>query len=86
MKEIRLRKIHRRVGILMAFFLVLQAGTGLIMPLRLFPTLYDFFGLVHYGSGMGGSIYRIFLSIGTFVTAITGTMIFFKIRARSRQQ
>ena len=84
MKQIRLRKFHQWFGITVALFIVIQAGTGLMMTLGLFPTSYELFGSLHYGGGTGGTIYRIFLSIGIIGTAISGILVFFKIRVRSK--
>jgi hypothetical protein len=43
-------------------------------------------GFIHHGAGVVGVIYRILLGIGTLGMAISGSMIFFKVRARSKKQ
>jgi len=40
------------------------------------------FSQIHYGGGMVGSVYRVALAIGIIFQAVTGVMIFLKIRSR----
>lgn len=83
MKEGDLRKLHRRIGITLALFIALQTATGLMMSLGLLPTWYGIFGFLHYGAGVGGYVYRIFLGIGMLGAVLSGTLIFFRMTARS---
>jgi len=86
MKEGELRKLHRWISITVALFIVLQTATGLIMSFGLLPAWYEVFGFVHYGAGVGGRVYRIFLGIGILGAVLSGTMIFFRIMARSNRR
>jgi uncharacterized iron-regulated membrane protein len=86
MKEADLRKYHRRTGITIAVFVFFQALTGLLLSIhRIFPSLNlgDFAGIIHFGGGLGGNIYRILLALGLLFMACTGTWIFIKIRSRT---
>ncbi|NTW98663.1 MAG: hypothetical protein HGB35_01740 [Geobacteraceae bacterium] len=67
--------IHRRVG---------EAITQTISPLLGF---WDMILVnIHYGPGVGGALYHVLLGIGTVWVAVSGFMIFLKIRARQKQQ
>ncbi len=116
MKEANLRKWHRRMGITLAFFIILQAGTGLLLSLDWDSTphshantqherikesgeaneslldsheegsnWHEVLGFIHRGAGSIMNLYRIFLGIGILAMAITGSTIFFMIRARSKK-
>lgn len=66
--------IHQRVGD------VIRAD---LSPLaRLWDTI---FVLIHYGFGVGGSIYHAALGMATVLLSISGFMIFLKIRARQKK-
>jgi hypothetical protein len=41
---------------------------------------------IHHGAGTTGDIYRILLGIGILGMVVTGTMIHFKIRARTKKE
>lgn len=98
MQEINVRKLHRRLGIVLALFLILQGISGLLFSLRDFlhqvvttgPQGYQggvfwgkVMGTLHYGLGPVGSIYRLLLGFGLVVMAVSGAVIFLKIRART---
>jgi hypothetical protein len=40
---------------------------------------------IHHGAGTAGSLYRILIGIGLLWMAVSGSMIFFKIKARSKK-
>uniref|UniRef100_A0A7V4G933 PepSY domain-containing protein n=1 Tax=Desulfobacca acetoxidans TaxID=60893 RepID=A0A7V4G933_9BACT len=94
MTELYLRTWHRRMGIILALLVVLQAGSGLLLSfLGLIPgagvegspwhALAEVMVALHLGGGVWGKIYRIFLGLGLLGMATSGTLIFFKIRART---
>ena len=41
---------------------------------------------IHYGLGVGGAFYHVLLGIGAVGVAVSGFMIFLKIRERQKQQ
>ena len=107
MKEKDLRKWHRNLGIILAFFVMLQAITGLFITIgeintphshagmshaateapgdRLQPSVFQTaLSVVHHGGGSIGALYRIFLGTGLLWMSISGSLIYFKIRARNR--
>jgi hypothetical protein len=108
MKEVDLRRLHRGVGITVAIFIILQAGSGFVLSLgglhiasthaheeafntghaqeqgeRLWQDALEF---IHLGGGIIGTIYRLLLGLGIVAVAVSGSMIFFKIRARSKRR
>ncbi len=116
MKEANLRKWHRRMGITIAFFVILQAGTGLLLSLDWLSTPHSHLNtqyegiqesgktndtfrdsheeksvwhealeLIHRGAGPLMSLYRVILGIGIMAMAITGSIIFIKIRSRYKK-
>jgi len=95
MQEAYLRKWHRRLGIILALFVIIQAGTGLLISLEAsLPTApagpvaegVEFLEAVHQGGGPIGRVYRVLLGAGLCGMAISGSLIYFKIRARSREK
>jgi hypothetical protein len=89
-----LRKWHHRVGIVLAVFLTLQAGSGLLISFRDMVAgshshggmaLYTGLAFLHHGGGVAGSVYRTILGAATLWMAVTGSFIFFQMKARSRQ-
>jgi hypothetical protein len=50
---------------------------------RLWQDALDF---IHLGGGIVGATYRLLLGLGIVVVAVSGSMIFFKIRARSKRR
>jgi hypothetical protein len=88
MTEADLRKWHRTGGIILALFIFLQAASGTLMALEMllnFPGLSGPLTKLHYGGGTLGHIYRILLGVGIMGMAISGSLIFLKIRARTRK-
>lgn len=108
MKEVNLRKWHRRIGIILALFIILQAGSGLVITLgdlisseghaptepAVAATVADeeepfwdeALQFIHFGAGTAGDLYRIVLGAGILWMAVSGGLIFFRIRARSKKK
>ncbi len=88
MTEADLRHGHRTMGIILAFFIFLQGASGTLLALEsLFkaPGILGSLPMLHFGGGTFGQIYRIFLGLGTMGMAVSGSLIFLKIRARTRK-
>ena len=106
MKEKDLRSLHGRIGIFLAFFIMLQAASGLFITMgeieaphshagktpvaadapvdtRQPPAFQAALAAIHHGGGTTGVLYRIFLSMGLLWMAVSGGLIYFKIRARA---
>ena len=89
MDEAYLRKWHRTMGIILAFFIFLQAASGAMMALEFALNASGLFGVltsIHYGGGFIGNIYRIILGLGLMGMAASGTLIYLKIRARTKKR
>lgn len=107
MKEINLRTWHRRIGIILALFIILQAGSGFLITLgdlilstnshtehavaaTAVDEEEDFWDealeFIHFGDDVAGGIYRILLGAGVMWMAVSGGLIFFRIRARSKKR
>ena len=92
MNPAKVRIIHRRLGIAVAFFLIIQAIAGMLMSigrLASFDTtfLYNALYSIHAGWNPLGSIYRVALGSATALQAILGIMLFlnrFRYRAESK--
>lgn len=91
MKEVGVRKFHRLLGIIVVWFLMGQVLTGSgLAALELVPgggssQLDSIMSFLHFGWPPLGGIYRVLLGLGTLVQAISGIIIFFLIRARTRK-
>jgi hypothetical protein len=91
MKEVGVRKFHRLLGMIVVWFLALQALTGLgLATLGLVPggdpsLLDSILGFLHVGWTPVGGIYRIILGLATLAQGISGIMIFSLIRSRTRK-
>ena len=107
MKESDLRKLHRTLGIVLAVFIVLQAGSGFLISVSQMSVSHihahekshppghgheegeslwhESMEFIHHGGGTIGTIYRLVVGIGMLVMAVTGSMIYFEIRARFRK-
>jgi hypothetical protein len=108
MKEVNLRAWHRRIGIILALFIILQAGSGFLITLGdLIPSTSpdtehavavttvdeeeehfwdEALEFIHFGAGAAGALYRILLGAGVLWMAVSGGLIFFRIRARSKKR
>jgi hypothetical protein len=88
MNEAYLRKWHRRLGIGLALFIFLQTLSGLILNLE---DLFDiaavtrWSSILHRGGGEFGTVYRSLLGLGLLGMAVTGSLIFQKIRQRTQK-
>ena len=91
MKEVEVRKFHRTLGIIVVWFLAGQALSGLVLAaLGLAsgssPSQLDkIMSILHFGWNPAGSLYRVFLGLATLAQGISGIIIFFLIRARTRK-
>ncbi len=91
MKEVAVRKFHRTLGIIVVWFLAGQVLTGSgLAALGLAPgsspsQLDSILSILHFGWPPVGGIYRIILGLATLAQGISGIIIFFLIRARSRK-
>ena len=106
MNERDLRKWHRSFGIALAFFIIVQAGTGLLISLGelIMPHApahthdtsvspqsaseeesewMETIEYIHQGDGIGINIYRIIIGLGLVGMAVSGSILFFKIKART---
>lgn len=126
MKEKDIRQWHRYLGISLAIFLILQAGSGLSISLghltaghihekpghseaddkqkgsgghthngpethsadgsAVLSAVSGFFTDIHHGGGTAGSIYRIVLAMGILLQTVSGSLIFFATRGRSKKR
>lgn len=98
MTEANLRKWHRTVGIFLALFIILQAGSGVLLNVvTMVPTAWwgppdqgepwweELADRLHKGGGFGGKVYRLCLGLGIMGMATSGSLIFLKIRARAKK-
>ncbi len=81
MNSVKVRTIHRRLGISIAFFLFVQAIAGMLMSIgRLasidMPPLYNILYSIHADWDPWGSIYRVVLGFATAMQGVLGIMIF----------
>ena len=88
MDEAYLRKWHRTIGIILAFFIFLQAASGAMMALEFAlntPGLFGVLTSLHFGGGYLGHLYRLILGLCLMGMAASGTLIYLKIQARTRR-
>jgi hypothetical protein len=97
MKETGLRLWHARTGLLVAFFILLQTLTGVILGflrwMRTVEVLPDQVGYtgwagllrqIHYGAWPLGTIYHLLLGLGLIWMVFSGGWIFLQMRNRRR--
>ncbi len=119
MKEKDLRRYHRITGIVLAVFIIVQAGTGLVFTIgemagssdghdhgtakiSIFPISKaqaaassepevtqaheseNILGLLHYGGGIIGNIYRLVLAVTIIGQVSGGLLIYMRIKARKK--
>ena len=91
MKEVGVRKFHGLLGIIVVWFLAGQALTGLVLAaLGLAPggspsQLDSIMSALHFGWNPVGGTYRIVLGLATLAQGISGIIIYFLIRSRTRK-
>ncbi len=87
MNEAYLRTWHRRMGIMLALFIFLQAASGLALNSE---TLVGIAGIapwasfLHRGGGEFGTFDRSLLGLGLAGMAISGSLIYYRIWRRSQ--
>ena len=88
MKEIRLRKWHRTIGIILALFIVIQVLTGIVLSVENLLGVYwgGFIHDLHEDYGKIGGVYRLALGFGILVMVATGSIISLKIRQRQKNK
>jgi hypothetical protein len=98
MRESTLRRVHGRVGVLLALFIVVQSVSGIALGWRLAGrsgVLEWFAGpgsflqksegtlrLIHSGSHGPGLLYNLLLGLGLVWMAVSGTIIYLRSRRR----
>lgn len=88
MNELYLRTWHRRMGAVLAFFLALQAVSGLVLTwldADTWPTLYALTVRLHHGDSFLGTVYRSALGLGLLGMACSGALIFFRTWQRLKR-
>ncbi len=81
MNPTKVRTFHRRLGISIAFFLLVQAVVGMLMSIGKLGSLdssptYSALYSIHAGWNPFGSIYRVVLGLATGMQGLLGVMIF----------
>ena len=81
MDSAKARTIHRRLGISIAFFLLVQAIAGLFMSVGRLASFdmskpYNVIFTIHAGWDPFGSIYRVALGLATAMQGVLGVMLF----------
>ena len=81
MNSVKVRTIHRRLGISVAFFLFVQAIVGMSMSIGRLASVdaspqYNVLYSAHAGWNPLGSIYRVVLGLATATQGVLGIMIF----------
>ena len=87
MKEAKLRKWHRTLGMIFALFILIQAATGLIL------TIEDMLGVywggivheIHRQYELVGHLYRLIAGVGMLIMVFTGSLIGYKVHQRTKQ-
>jgi len=84
MNEKTLRIVHRKSGLVLAVFIVVQALTGIALSVEGLLGAY-WGGMIkdlHFRMGLIGGLYRIALGAGLVWMVLSGMMIYARIRAR----
>jgi hypothetical protein len=81
MDSAKMRTMHRRLGISIAFFLLVQAIAGLFMSVGRLASFdmshpYNVIYTIHAGWDPFGNIYRVALGIATAMQGVLGVMLF----------
>uniref|UniRef100_I2Q694 Uncharacterized protein n=1 Tax=Desulfovibrio sp. U5L TaxID=596152 RepID=I2Q694_9BACT len=97
MQEATLRRQHRKLGLVLAVFLALQAATGLWLSLEdlveapppatqaAAPEEDSVLAILHTGGGKAGNLYRLALGAAVLAQVGLGGLISLKIRARAKR-
>ena len=85
MNPTKVRSLHRRLGISIAFFLFVQAVVGMFMGIGRLVSLdmspaYNLLFSIHANWDPYGSIYRVVLGFATAMQGILGILIFLRFR------
>jgi hypothetical protein len=89
MDEAYLRKWHRRLGIILAVFIFLQAASGVVLNLEdlvEIPGVFGWANVFHRGGGDFITVYRTLLGLGLIGMAASGSLIFIKTWQRTRKK
>ena len=92
MNSVKVRTIHRRLGISVAFFLFVQAIAGMLMSIGRLASidaspLYKILYSIHADWDPSGSIYRVVLGLATAMQGVLGIMILLnRFRYRTRDK
>ena len=87
MKEAKVRRFHRQLGIIVVWFLALQAVTGFFIGVEALvgeSSFIQFMGTIHYNWKPLGGIYRFFLILATLAQGLSGLAIYFLMRTRAK--
>lgn len=94
MKNFRLNTLHRYVGITIAPFLVIQTISGLLLGFGQFRkdtpapergAMDQFLVAIHFGPGLFSTIGHVLLAAGIFWMAVSGWVLFLRIRRARRK-
>ena len=90
MSEAGWRKFHRNNGIILVWFLALQAVTGLLLTLGDLGAAeasgwFKTMAVIHHEWNPLGSYYRILLALATAAQGLTGVIIYSLIRKRMKK-
>lgn len=91
MKERLVRNLHYRVGITIVVFLLAQAATGMLLGLGTLASVtgskwFHILEIIHTNWDPLGSLYRIFLGLGTAAQCILGIIIILLSRGRYKKK
>ena len=91
MKERSIRNLHYRVGFAIVVFLLVQALTGSLLALGTLGSVsgskwFQILGIMHTNWDPLGSLYRIFLGVGTAAQCVLGIVIIFLSRRRHKKK
>jgi len=87
MDSAKVRTVHRRLGISIAFFLLVQAIAGLFMSVGRLASFdmshpYNVIYTIHAGWDPLGSIYRVALGLATAMQGVLGVKVFLNRRKK----
>ncbi len=90
MDERSVRSVHHQLGIIIAWFLLVQVVAGLLLSLGTLTaasgaTWFRALETIHTGWDPAGSVYRVLLGAVTVAQVILGIAIFFFGRARRKR-